>query len=199
MLQMQNSEVPETCNESAFGLFMRAAVLLWASPYREASLQITVLCATVKPLCSGGSGRVRAHISPIQTAQVFQKMVWVWKYENEVNHMLWPSPSSLSWKVVTLGRRLRRCTVQNIIKTLNEGTSFVENSISAAELQTLEKSMLWCTEADLMVSYKNLLCLFIKSTVQPTKCDSEWGRARKASETPPRNVSATCRDVAKAD
>lgn len=88
MLQMQNSEVPETCNESAFGLFMRAAVLLWASPYREASLQITVLCATVKPLCSGGSGRVRAHISPIQTAQVFQKMVWVWKYENEVNHML---------------------------------------------------------------------------------------------------------------
>lgn len=199
MLQMQNSEVPETCNESAFGLFMRAAVLLWASPYREASLQTTVLCATVKPLCSGGSGRVRAHISPIQTAQVFQKMVWVWKYENEVNHMLWPSPSSLSWKVVTLGRRLRRCTVQNIIKTLNEGTSFVENSISAAELQTLEKSMLWCTEADLMVSYKNLLCWFIKSTVQPTKCDPEWGRARKASETPPRNVSATCRDVAKAD
>lgn len=189
MLQMQNSEVPETCNESAFGLFMRAAVLLWASPYREASLQITVLCATVKPLCSGGSGRVRAHISPIQTAQVFQKMVWVWKYENEVNHMLWPSPSSLSWKVVTLGRRLRA----------DEGTSFVENSISAAELQTLEKSMLWCTEADLMVSYKNLLCWFIKSTVQPTKCDPEWGRARKASETAPRNVSATCRDVAKAD
>lgn len=101
MLQMQNSEVPETCNESAFGLFMRAAVLLWASPYREASLQITVLCATVKPLCSGGSGRVREHISPIQT---FQKMVWVWKYENEVNHMLWPSPSSLSWKVVTLSQ-----------------------------------------------------------------------------------------------
>lgn len=180
MLQMQNSEVTETCNESAFGLFMRAAVLLWASPYREASLQITGLCATVKPLCSGGSGRVREHISPIQTAHVFQKMVWVWKYENEVNHILWPSasPSSLSWKVVTLGRRLRRRTVQNIIKTLNKGTSFVENSISAAELQTLEKSMLWCTEADLMVSYKNLLCWFIKSTVQPTKCWNEGGREK---------------------
>lgn len=124
------------------------------------------------------------------------KMKWTICCDHQHHH---PVSAEKPWK--TVGWRLRRCTVQNIIKTRNEGTSFVEKrcSISAAELQTLEKSMLWCTEADPMVSYKDLLCWFIKSTVQPTKCDLEWGRVRKASETPPRNVSATCRDVAKAD
>lgn len=109
-------------------------LLAWfGSTWRERSLQINtnlflVITFLIKHFYPEGSCLFQDDNDPVHTVREVTE--WFDEYENNVNHMLWPSQS------------LRQCWTANIIKNTKWGNIFWKNCVHPSSgVQRLRQSM----------------------------------------------------------